>query len=173
MLLHVTSAAIACCLAVSFTSLHTSFATAASSHAVTFMNDAPDSQPRLRVGQVVEIKELSQWRGGVVKNIRGQAFLVMYDGWDQPFHWEWVTRDRIRMPGSNDPGPDPFSQIGEKLNNQTADVALRAFEKKLQARPQPQGEPSPSDDASDARRRLVGIDEVRGVRCTQRALPDR
>lgn len=114
------------------------------------MNDAPDSQPRLRVGQIVEIKEMSQWRGGVVKNIRGQAFLVMYDGWDQPFHWEWVTRDRIRMPGSNDPGPDPFSQIGEKLNNRSADVALRAFEKKLQARPQPKGEPSPPEDATDA-----------------------
>ncbi len=144
----VKSTTLACWAAVSLLTLTTTPSSIFAS-ANVWTNSASEPEARLRVGQVVEIKESSQWRGGVVKNIRGQAFLVMYDGWEKPFHWEWVTRDRIRMPGSNDPGPDPFSQIGEKLNNQTADVALRAFEKKLKSRPQPANNDAPPDNTTD------------------------
>jgi len=106
---------------------------------------APAFKPR----DQVEIKWGGSWRGGVVKQREGELYLVAYDGFDQQFHWEWLTEDRLRTPGSDVEGPDAWSQFSHKIGNDPLPKSLNLAKKALAEHKLKQAQQAKRDDGSN------------------------
>lgn len=79
--------------------------------------DAAPAKPKPKkdvfaLGAKVEVKQANAWNKATVKNRDGDLYLVVVDGWEQQFHWQWVHVLAVRKIGSDKEFPGWSNTVG-------------------------------------------------------------
>ena len=72
----------------------------------------PPAKDSFKSGERVEVKKFRSWEPATIKNRDGDLYLVILDGWETQFHWQWAHVSGVRKPGSDKEGPDSADTVG-------------------------------------------------------------
>jgi hypothetical protein len=72
----------------------------------------PPAKEQYAVGAKIEAKEAGSWKPATVRNRDGDLYLVVFDGWEKEFFWQWVHLSMVRAPGGSKEGPEWGHGVG-------------------------------------------------------------